>query len=229
MTLPSVNTVVIGMGTDLRPIEPARIGYYPGLCRALGLPCNTPPPVPATKCHESLECTGISAQCYAGGAWNHSEPQPGKDQCLHCFQDRLPMYEQKFPEAHDMVKRYCPQKQASLTFLHCFCYGSDSNPFGPWPTTTTTTLKPSPCPPPTPHPMPPPSPPPPRPSPCEFGPDCVAALEHYKCKHNGGNGCYSCLHGHEQLLTAAGCPDFKDEGIWSKIFCWCGQRGDVDW
>jgi len=35
MTLDSVKTVVVGFGNDLRPIEPARIGYYPGVCKAL--------------------------------------------------------------------------------------------------------------------------------------------------------------------------------------------------
>jgi CubicO group peptidase (beta-lactamase class C family) len=135
MTLPSVNTVVVGFGNDLRPIEPARIGYYPGVCKALGIPCNTPPPVPQTKCGEHLECTGVSAQCFSGGAWSHAEPEPGKQQCVSCFQDRLPYYDKAFPEAHYMVNDWCPGKQSiAFDYIKCFCglTGVNANPFHPW-------------------------------------------------------------------------------------------------
>ena len=64
MTLQSADAVVVGFGRDLRPVEPARIGYYPGLCQALGIPCNNPPQVPNPKCGETLECTGVSAQSH---------------------------------------------------------------------------------------------------------------------------------------------------------------------
>jgi len=146
MTLASVNTVVVGFGNDLRPIEPARIGYYPGVCKALGLPCNRPPPVPKTRCGEVLACTGVAAQCFSGGSWSHKEPTPGKEQCVKCFQNRLPSYLKKFPEAHDMVNK-CPSKSSSSSFdfIRCFCglTGVNANPFHPWPSTTTTTPPPS--------------------------------------------------------------------------------------
>merc|ERR1719181_2362309 len=89
MTLDSVKTVVVGFGRDLRPIEPARIGYYPGVCKALGIPCNKPPPIPETKCGETLQCAGVSAQCFGGGNWSHQQPKPGKQQCVDCFRSRL--------------------------------------------------------------------------------------------------------------------------------------------
>jgi len=143
MTLPSANSVIVGFGKDLRPIEPARIGYYPGVCRALGLPCNTPPPVPKTRCDELLQCTGVSAQCFTGGAWSHQEPAPGGQKCVDCFRGRLPMYENQFPEAAYMVKN-CPQGDsgvAAFDYIKCFCglTGKNANPFAPWPATTTTT------------------------------------------------------------------------------------------
>jgi len=223
MTLPSVNTVVIGFGTDLRPIEPANIGYYPGVCKVLGLPCNKPDPVPQPKCGESLECTGISAQCFSGGAWNHSEPKPGKEQCVRCFQERLPMYEEKFPEAHAMVKNYCPKNAlADMNFVRCFCglTNVDANPFAPWPTTTTTTLRPDPFPP-LPPPGPTPAPPPPPPQ-CLLKPSCIAAMHTYKCTKNGGRPCFGCLHRWQAKLSEAGCPSFADEHFAGKGFCWCG-------
>jgi CubicO group peptidase (beta-lactamase class C family) len=135
MTLPSVNTVVVGFGNDLRPIEPARIGYYPGVCKALGIRCNTPPAVPQTKCGEHLECTGVSAQCFSGGAWSHAEPTPGGMQCVSCFQNRLPYHDRLFPEAHYMVKDWCPGQQSiAFDYIKCFCglTGKNANPFHPW-------------------------------------------------------------------------------------------------
>jgi len=220
MTLPSVNAVVIGFGTDLRPIEPARIGYYPGVCKALGLPCNTPPPVPEQKCGHNLECTGITAQCFSGGAWNHSQPKPGRGECIECIRNRLPQYEVKFNEAHDMVKKWCPMDpRGMLKFLHCFCY-TDSNPFSPWPTTTTTTLPLSPFPPlPPPGPTPPPSP---RLPPCMLGSGCLEAMQAFGCSRSGGKRCYRCLHRNQDQLSAAGCPSFRDEDFASRGFCWCG-------
>jgi len=135
MTLASVQTVVVGFGNDLRPIEPARIGYYPGVCKALGIPCNTPPAVPKTRCGEVLQCTGVAAQCFSGGAWAHVEPYPGKQQCVSCFQNRLPSYLKKFPEAHDMVSQ-CPHTTTGMSFdwMKCFCgeTGINANPFSPW-------------------------------------------------------------------------------------------------
>merc|ERR1711992_154501 len=187
LTLPSVNTVVIGFGTDLRPIEPARIGYYPGVCKALGLPCNTPPSVPAPKCGQHLECTGITAQCFSGGVWNHSEPKPGHEACMRCIGNRLPQYESKYPQAHNMVKNWCPTDPAGqLNYLRCFC-NTNSNPFAPWPTTTTTTLPLSPCPP-----LPPPTPTPPPPA-CLLKPGCLDALLAFNCKRYDGVACFSCL------------------------------------
>lgn len=226
MTLPSVNTVVVGFGVDLRPIEPARIGYYPAVCKVLGIPCNTPPPVPKPKCTQNLECIGMAAQCFSGGAWNHSEPSPGGVQCLRCFQNRLPMYEAKFPEAHDMVKNWCPNDpREQVAFMNCFCFEdkrhhTNANPFAPWPTTTTTTLPHGPFPPPPP-PSPPPPPPPPG-KPCQMNDGCVEALHAFKCAQNGGRLCYKCLHANQDRLTAAGCPSFRDEDFASRGFCWCG-------
>lgn len=145
MTLASADTVIVGFGNDLRPIEPARIGYYPAVCKALHLPCSRPPPVAKTKCGETLQCTGVSAQCFSGGSWSHSEPHPGKQQCVDCFRNRLPYYEQEFPEAKYMIKN-CPKDQsADMKFIECFCGLTcvNANPFAPWPSTTTTTPKPS--------------------------------------------------------------------------------------
>merc|ERR1719443_983554 len=178
MTLPSVDTVVVGFGRDLRPIEPARIGYYPGVCKALGIPCNSPPPVPKTKCGELLECAGVSAQCFSGGNWSHQQPQPGKEQCISCFQNRLPKYEDEFPEAHSMVQENCPQDHAeAFKFMECFCglTGVDANPFAPWPSTTTTTPMPV-LAPPCPHPYPEPAPPQAG-RPCDLSLKCVQGLE----------------------------------------------------
>jgi len=145
MTLPSVQTVVVGFGRDLRPIEPARIGYYPGVCKALGLPCNKPEPIPKTKCGERLQCTGVSAQCFSGGNWSHKEPFPGKQQCVDCFRSRLPAYEHKFPEAKYMIQNCPKDEQKDFEFIRCFCglTGINANPFAPWPSTTTTTPMPS--------------------------------------------------------------------------------------
>lgn len=226
MTLPSVNAVVVGFGTDLRPIEPARIGYYPALCKPLGIPCNTPQPIPKPKCGEKFECTGMAAQCFSGGAWNHSEPTPGHEQCIRCFQERLPQYEAKFPEAHDMVKNYCPTTPSGMaSFLHCFCY-TNSSPFSPWPTTTTTTLQHGPFPP-LPSPVPTPAPPQPR-YPCLLSAGCVEAVHAFKCERNKGSPCVSCLHQRQSDLSNAGCPDFGDGGFASRGFCWCGPNPSED-
>jgi hypothetical protein len=230
MTLPSVNTVVVGFGRDLRPIEPARIGYYPGVCKALGIPCNNPPPVPKTKCGELLECTGVSAQCFSGGSWSHAEPKPGKEQCVSCFQNRLPYYEQLFPEAQYMVKNWCPQSmQAAMPYIACFCglTGVNANPFAPWPTTTTTTPAPSPAPPPPP---PRPTPAPPAPGlPCGLTAKCIKGLtSQYDCwdmARNSGHNCYRGINLHQDVLRSEyGCPNFTDNTtvIQSKAFCWCG-------
>jgi len=229
--LGSVNTVVVGLGRDLRPIEPVRIGYYPGVCKALGIPCNTPPRVPRTKCGESLQCTGMAAQCFSGGSWSHKEPEPGRNQCVECFQNRLPHYEDRFPDAHKMVKNWCPQERnKAFDFIRCFC-GLDTinaNPFSPWPTTTTTTLPlvgPTPLPPYTPTPAPP------YPGPaCELPRSCIVGLESpkkcYNIKRNGGHNCYKGIKLWEkQLTTFFLCPNFTngDEPIFeSKAFCWCG-------
>jgi len=236
MTLPSVNTVVVGFGNDLRPIEPVQIGYYPGVCKALGIPCNKPPKVPKTKCGELLECTGVSAQCYSGGAWAHSEPKPGKEQCVQCFQNRLPLYQKRFPEAKYMVEQNCPQKpEEAMQYISCFCglTGKEANPFSPWRTTTTTTLHHGPFPP-----LPPAkrtTPPPPGPPPaCDLTPECIDGLksvglkkdECFPIERNGGHKCYSALSLHEKVLIEKyGCPEFGNKGqpvIQSKAFCWCG-------
>lgn len=135
MTLQSADTVIVGFGRDLRPIEPARIGYYPGVCKALHLPCNNPPPVPKTKCGELLQCTGVSAQCFSGGSWGHSEPKPAGQVCVDCFRNRLPYYESAFPEASYMVQNWCPKDQGiSQKYIECFCglTGINANPFHPW-------------------------------------------------------------------------------------------------
>ena len=108
MTLQSADAVVVGFGRDLRPVEPARIVYDPGLCQALSIPCKKPPPVPETTCGETLQCSGVSAQCFSGGRWGHTEPTPGKRQCVACFQQRPPQYEQVCPEAHFRVANWCP-------------------------------------------------------------------------------------------------------------------------
>lgn len=231
MTLASVNTVVVGFGRDLRPIEPARIGYYPGICKMLGLPCNDPPKVPATKCGELLQCTGMAAQCFGGGGWSHQEPTPGKDQCVSCFQNRLPIFNSKFPETHEMIKNWCPSDhQKSFEYVRCFCglTGENANPFAPWPTTTTTTLPLSPAPP-LPPPSPTPAPPAPGPA-CQLTDRCIHGLEaKYKCyniNRNGGHDCYKGIKLWQKQLTANyGCPQFMSdaEPIYeSKAFCWCG-------
>merc|ERR1711920_1020029 len=197
MTLPSANAVVVGFGTDLRPIEPARIGYYPALCKPLGLPCITPPIVPKPKCGKNLECIGIAAQCFSGGSWNHSEPEPGHLQCKRCIQERMPQYEAKYPEAHDMVKNWCPTDPGGMAaFLHCFC-DTNSNPFAPWPTTTTTTLPHMPFPP-----LPPPAPTPaPRDAKCLLSEGCVQAIDAFRCERNTGSACFNCLHRWQPQLS----------------------------
>jgi len=233
MTLPSVNTVVVGFGNDLRPIEPVQIGYYPGVCKALGIPCNTPPPVPKPKCGETLECTGVSAQCYSGGSWSHHEPKPGLQQCVQCFQNRLPAYQKRFPEAQFMVKDNCPKDIATaMEYIACFCglTGKEANPFGPWRTTTTTTQAPGVFPPfsPAARTTPPPQAPG---SPCDLTPKCIQGLQsHFQCfdmKRNGGHECYKGIYIHQKALTAQyGCPTFIDKSqplIQSKAFCWCGH------
>jgi len=231
MTLSSVNTVVVGFGRDLRPIEPARIGYYPGVCKMLGLPCNTPPEVPKTKCGELLQCTGMAAQCFSGGNWSHQQPAPGKEQCVSCFQNRLPAYETKFPESHEMMQDWCPtDHKKAMEYVKCFCglTGEDANPFAPWPTTTTTTLPLSPAPP-LPPPTPTPAPPAPPPA-CELTDKCIQGLEaHYECydmKRNGGHDCYRGIKTWQKTLTANySCPQLMNDSepiFESKAFCWCG-------
>lgn len=236
MTLGSANAVVVGFGRDLRPIEPARIGYYPGVCKALGIPCNTPSPVPATKCGESLQCSGVAAQCFSGGGWSHEEPYSGKDQCVSCFQNRLPIYMMKFPEAHDMIKNNCPtSEKAEMDFIACYCglTGKNANPFHPWPSTTTTTPKPSPAPP---LPPPGPTPAPPAPGPvCGLPEHCIFGMQQkFAClpiAHNGGHNCYKALRVHQRTLSASyGCPAFFDDNfpiIESKAFCYCGLDSSV--
>lgn len=231
MTLPSANTVVVGFGSDLRPIEPALIGYYPGVCKALGIPCNRPPPVPPTRCGEMMECTGVSAQCFSGGSWSHDEPEPGKQRCVECFQNRLPYYETLFPEAKFMVSNWCPKNAVdAMKFIACFCglTGRNANPWAPWPTTTTTTPPLSPSPP---LPPPPPTPSPPAPGPlCGLTARCIQGLEaRWKCydmPRNGGHNCYRGIDVHQATLKIRyGCPDFtnkKTPVIQSKAFCWCG-------
>merc|ERR1712190_466449 len=204
MTLPSVNTVVVGFGTDLRPIEPVRIGYYPGLCNVLGIPCNKVPELPKPVCEEVLQCDGLVAQCYSGGGWNHSEPLPGGDQCIACFQERMPLNFAKFPESKPMVENNCPKGEAARKFMECFCHGPKnsggevSNPFGRWPTTTTTTPVPVPSPPWPRRPVPPtPAPPPP----CLFSESCLNMLNQKGCHQNlidgtGAYKCYKCMYDH---------------------------------
>lgn len=217
----------------MRPIEPARIGYYPGVCKALGIPCNTPPPVPKTKCGESLECTGVSAQCFSGGGWSHREPHAGREQCVRCFQNRLPLYEKEFPEAHYMVKNWCPQDHDALfKYVECFCglTGINANPFAPWPSTTTTTPMPSPAPP-LPPPGPTPAPLPPGPA-CELRRSCILGLSMPRAclmpRRNGGHACYQGLKVWQHDLYMFGCPQFENKNLpifESKAFCWCGLDG----
>jgi len=237
MTLQSVNTVVVGFGRDLRPIEPARIGYYPGVCKMLGIPCNKPEAVPKTKCGELLQCSGVSAQCFSGGSWSHAEPTPGKEQCVACFQNRLPYYQVRFPEAQQMVKNWCPtDHKKAFEYVSCFCglTGKNANPFAPWPTTTTTTLPLSPAPP---LPPPGPTPAPPKPGrPCELSEKCIQGLEaHYACyemKRNGGHNCYRGINLWQDKLTKNyGCPKFMDDSqpiFESKAFCWCGMDNSLE-
>lgn len=239
MTLPSVNTVVVGFGNDLRPIEPVRIGYYPALCKVLGIPCNKVPELPKGVCDETIQCDGIVAQCYSGGGWNHSEPMPGGDQCMACFQQKMPLYFTKFPEAKPMLQNNCPHGyEAEQKFMECFCHGPKksggevSNPFGRWPTTTTTTPTPVPCPP-WPRQPKPPSPPPP--SPCLFSPSCVNMLNQKGCHRNiddtHGETCYKCMYNHQDAWKKAGCPPFHigkypdihpNKSLADDAFCWCG-------
>merc|ERR1719506_793655 len=243
MTIGSVDTVVVGFGNDLRPIEPTRLGYYPGMCTALNLPCNKPEPAPKTKCGEMLQCTGVTAQCFSGGSWNHSEPTPGGKQCVDCVRNRLWKYEQIFPEAHYMVKDYCPRGiKEQMKFVECFCglTGKNDNPWHPWPSTTTTTPPPSPAPA-CPHPYPGPHPDDPTPDAqtCGLSPKCVAGLKSFtpKCKpikKNGGKRCYEGLRLWGPTLTEKyGCPAFvlRDgtvpNGMLGHAWCWCGLDEDI--
>merc|ERR1712100_516294 len=143
MTLPSVNTFVVGFGLDLRPIEPTRIGYYPGICKALGIPCNKPEKVPAPRCGASLECIGMSAQCFSGGEsklWNHRKPLPGQGKCVDCLRSRMIGMEKRFPtDVWAAIQNYCPKTVEDLSvYMSCFRYNENSNPWYPWPATTTT-------------------------------------------------------------------------------------------
>jgi CubicO group peptidase (beta-lactamase class C family) len=236
MTLPSKNVVVVGFGNDLRPIEPARIGYYPAVCKILGLPCSNPPRVPETKCGEKIECTGVAAQCYTGGNWAHSEPVDGKEKCLKCFQERLILNLQKFPTAGEMVNGSCPTKtkDEAFAFMNCYCgvTGVNSNPWAPWPKSLPKLLNPRPIvPSPCPHPYPPP-PPPPQPPLCLLPPKCIKGLQAlassscFPPKMNHGSHCYKGIRIHrETLMGKYGCPVLLDQSqpiLASKAFCWCG-------
>jgi len=233
MTLRSKNVVVVGFGNDLRPIEPARIGYYPAMCKLLGLPCNNPPAVPETKCGEALECTGVAAQCFSGGGWHHTEAVPGKEKCIQCFQERLIIDMNKFPTTGQMINGSCPTKtpDEAFKFMNCFCgmTGVNANPWHPWPKSLPTPLNPRPI-----LPAPkcatpfPPAPPPPMPPPCLLPPQCVAALQTlennscYPVVRNGGEACYQGIRVHQQNLP---CPTLMAIGqplLASNAFCWCG-------
>jgi len=232
MAVPERNVTIVSLGKDLRPIEPIRIGVYPAVCKMLGLPCNTPPKVPSAKCGETLECLGMSAQCFTGyGKWGHEEPVPGGAQCIQCFQQRVRDQSQNDTEAQQMIRDNCPISNPRLlsNYLECFCYDGD-NVFSPWPTTTTTTppLKPRP---PVPHPYTTPAPS--RPLPCDVTPQCWEALNNVRDK--GGRGpkcvdylepgyCGLCLHknwGPRKYLAVHGCPtsafDYETVGL-----CLCG-------
>jgi len=240
MTLPSVSAVVVGFGNDLRPIEPARIGYYPGVCKALGIPCNKPPKVPATKCGEKIECTGLLAQCFSGHSkWAHTEPMPGKQECIRCMQEKLPIFGRKFRATHAMVKGSCPDfsnLDEASKFLNCYCgvTGINANPWHPW-----HGFVPPPQPPATecPHPYPTPAPPPLPPSArnCLLPDSCVAALTSIPSTNcpiirNGGEACYKGLRTHWRTLSLPtyfggnGCPDFFTEEAQAQAFCWCGVQ-----
>lgn len=185
----------------------------------LGLPCNKPPPVPQPKCGETLECLGMSAQCFSGyGAWSHAEPVPGGAQCIECFMQRVRDqsgdYRQK--ESRQMIQNNCPyaDHHALSNFLECFCYEGD-NVFAPWPSTTTTTPAPKPLPP-VPHPYTTPAPKPIQP--CDVPPTCWTALNNVKsgpkrdlqkCVDKDPFDCGECVWrnwGPGKALAAAGCP-----------------------
>merc|ERR1712178_179388 len=218
LAIPSQNVSIVSLGKDLRPIEPIRIGIYPGVCKMLGLPCNNPPPIPKPKCGETFECLGMRAQCSPGyGNWRHAEPTPGGAQCVDCFmqrvRDQTADWRQK--EARDMIKSNCPRDNRALSaYLECFCYDGD-NVFAPWPSTTTTTPAPKPLPP-VPRPYTTPAPKPILP--CDVPPQCWTALNNVTGKANGrGEKCadqdpYSCgvclfkNWGPKKALAAAGCP-----------------------
>jgi len=231
LAIPERNVTVVSLGKDLRPIEPIRIGVYPGVCKMLGLPCNTPPKVPAPKCGETLECLGMSAQCFSGyGAWGHEEPVPGGAECIQCFEQRVRDQSRNDTEAQGMIKENCPidNPRVLSDYLECFCYDGD-NVFSPWPTTTTTTppLKPMR---PVPHPYTTPAPQ--QPLPCDVSPQCWEALNNIRDRHNKTKCvdylqpgfCGICLHNHwgpGKDLAKAGCPtevfDYETVGL-----CLCG-------
>jgi len=231
LAIPERNVTIVSLGKDLRPIEPIRIGVYPGVCKMLGLPCNTPPKVPSPKCGETLECLGMSAQCFSGyGAWGHEEPVPGGAQCIECFEQRVRDQSRNDTEAQQMIKDNCPISNPRLlsNYLECFCYDGD-NVFSPWPTTTTTTppLKPMP---PVPHPYTTPAPR--QPLPCDVSPQCWEALNNIRDRHNKTKCvdylepgfCGICLSHHwgaKKDLAKAGCPtsafDYQTVGL-----CLCG-------
>lgn len=215
LAIPERNVTIVSLGHDLRPIEPIRIGVYPGVCKMLGLPCNTPPKVPEPKCGETLECLGMSAQCFSGyGKWSHEEPKPGGAQCIECFMQRVrdQTSSSQQIESRKMIKDNCPYKNphALSNYLSCFCYDGD-NVFGPWPTTTTTTPAPKPMPP-VPHPYTTPAPKP-RP-PCDVPPTCWESLNKIghdggKCVDKGPYNCGKCLFenwGPGKALAKHQCP-----------------------
>jgi len=110
-----------------------------------------PEPVPQPRCGESLECLGISAQCYNGfEKFSHKQPgQPAGEDCVRCFQQRVRLWADTHPEAEQILERYCnfpaTDDQTKLRqfndFVKCYCFTPD-DPFV-WPATTTTTPAPS--------------------------------------------------------------------------------------
>jgi len=230
------NVTVVSMGRDLRPIEPIRIGVYPGICKMLDLPCTTPPKIPKPRCGETLECLGMSAQCFSGyGNWSHAEPQPGGMKCVECFMQTM-RDRSGDHQTRQMIQNNCPFKnnQDFSDYLECFCYDGD-NVFGPWPTTSTTTPAPK-IMPPVPHPYTTTTT---TQLKCAVPTKCweeLQRVEHKssRCVDMDGYHCGKCLYenwGKKKALYEAGCPGanvslgrdpYKNWNFQTIGFCTCG-------